>query len=143
MADMPFKTIDLAKDRARLIAENKELRAKLSEARALAKNWKLVAHKKREEARRVFAKLSAREATIAKLPKTADGVPLVQPLELWVLDGYGRLQTGVYIGFEDREDGMLVLVFDAINEGHWAIPVAECFSTPAAAEAARDAEGKA
>ena len=67
MADMPFKTIDLAKDRARLIAENKELRAKLSEARALAKNWKLVAHKKREEARRVFAKLSARDATIAKL----------------------------------------------------------------------------
>ena len=27
MADIPFKTIDLAKDRARLIAENKELRA--------------------------------------------------------------------------------------------------------------------
>jgi len=77
------------------------------------------------------AKLATADATIAKLPKTADGVPVVPGIIVWPLHELedelgGEIRMGLY----DRNTG------DVELDGDTAA-FSTCYSTQAAAEAAR------
>ena len=166
MADIPFKTIDLAKDRARLIAENKELRAKLSARDAtIATRDKMYTGEVQKAAWLLHFLTTDREvpieghatdiaievirradATIAKLDKTADGVPMYLGMNCVTFDGMNnsviRDDVGIIGLIGSGEFGTLVQLRSGDGD-EWTAMDSEIFVTRAAAEAARGAEGKA
>lgn len=79
---------------------------------------------------RLLARLDALQAVVDRLPKTADGVPVVDDMDLWLTIG-DRVErhtsvVGVYVSYETP------------------MPIDSCvFSTRAAAEAARKERGDA
>ena len=89
------------------------------------------------------AKLSTADATIAKLPKTADRVTLIPGMELWALEYMGgRQPDNAFIfkiesahGWSRGGDGGL-WVTDA--KGSNCARLNQVYSTKAAAEAARE-----
>ncbi len=84
--------------------------------------------------------LAALRATVAKLPKTADGVSIVPDVDpVYVVNGYGEIEETVC--FRD-ESGWVVEVRVEHNERSYETwPVARGYSTRKAAEAKGETDG--
>ena len=76
-----------------------------------------------------FAKFEALEAIVEKLPKTADGVPVVPGMRIFTSDGHPVLALNVSAkGYAS-----------AFSDGSGEVSIRLCYSTRAAAEEALDA----
>lgn len=88
-----------------------------------------------------------RDAIIAKLPKTEDGVPITPGMKVWLPDeGAGPDEGFVSCDYisDVRDTGQVKLRWTSSGYGgtppcNWPLS-SECYSTKAAAEAARDAK---
>jgi hypothetical protein len=92
------------------------------------------AGKVRDELYQVQRKRAAAEAIVDRLPKTADGVPVVPGMELWHA-GTSWSGKGDYAWcfYRRPSSGELEVVFTLCS-----VLVSQCYSTRAAAEAAKE-----
>ena len=94
------------------------------------------------------ARIAELEAVVAKLPKTADGVPAYKDMPVWCVMPDGSIyetELGWYctLGAAFARDLAARRAGYRLSNGVWrdvGVPVEHCYSTPEAAEAAK--EGK-
>jgi hypothetical protein len=77
----------------------------------------------------------AAEAIVAKLPKTADGVPIVPDMTLYAATGWGAQVCALHT-FQRREfDGVTPNIEGIFDGRATSFPATRCYSTREAAEA--------
>ena len=93
------------------------------------------------------ARIAELEAIVAKLPKTADGVPAYKDMPVWCVMPDGSIyetELGWYctLGAAFARDLAASQAGYRLSNGIWldvGVPVEHCYSTPEAAEAAKEA----
>ena len=114
-----------------LCNQNAKLREELSLEQAARKVFEF-GHKE------VLKDYEALQATVEKLPKTADGVVLLGDIVIFGINGYGEVVSGKYGGYDSTESPLIVVLIECPNhKGNWLIPIEECYSTREAAGEAK------